>query len=214
MIFLLGICIGSFAKCLADRYPHYLIHARSRCCSCGHVLSAIDLFPILSFVLLKGRCRYCNAEIPISNIITEIVFGFLYPVLFIIPISFELRITTAILMPIFYLASAADIKHGEIPDLCSAVIVCTAILFSSYYVSTASIAAMLCIFCVRFGWLGAGDAKLIIAFTLFRGNGILAAMWSASLVCILFSVLIKNEKRRIPFAPFLCMGFMLCLLLS
>lgn len=213
MTFLIGICIGSFVQCLIDRYPHCMASARSRCPVCNHLLSYYDLFPVLSYCLLSGRCRYCNATIPGSSLCTEVFFGFFYLFLFSSSISFQQIMLIALLMPFFYLASAVDLKTGEIPDLCSAVLFCSALLFSSVHMPDACIASMICIFCVRFGWLGAGDAKLIAAFTFLSGSSIVFALWSASVFCILYSLFRKEKKRHIPFAPFLCLGFLLCLFL-
>lgn len=64
--FILGCCLGSFADCAAVRLVsgQSVLSGRSHCDSCGHVLGVLDLFPVLSWLLLKGKCRYCGAKIP------------------------------------------------------------------------------------------------------------------------------------------------------
>ena len=59
--FILGCCLGSFADCAAVRLVsgQSVLSGRSHCDSCGHVLGVLDLFPVLSWLLLKGKCRYC-----------------------------------------------------------------------------------------------------------------------------------------------------------
>ena len=69
----LGLCLGSFATALAWRLPRGVsmtAKARSACPSCGHDLSARDLVPLLSWIFLRGRCRYCRTPV-----------GFRYPLM-------------------------------------------------------------------------------------------------------------------------------------
>ena len=75
--FILGCCLGSFADCAAVRLVsgQSVLSGRSHCDSCGHVLGVLDLFPVLSWLLLKGKCRYCGAKIPPESFITELIAG-------------------------------------------------------------------------------------------------------------------------------------------
>ena len=75
--FILGCCLGSFADCMAVRLVsgQSVLSGRSHCDSCGHVLGVLDLFPVLSWLLLKGKCRYCGAKIPPESFITELIAG-------------------------------------------------------------------------------------------------------------------------------------------
>jgi leader peptidase (prepilin peptidase)/N-methyltransferase len=63
---LLGLSIGSFLNVCIDRLPagRSLAYPPSRCDSCGHPLAVRDLVPLLSYLFLRGRCRYCGARIP------------------------------------------------------------------------------------------------------------------------------------------------------
>ncbi|MBI2074532.1 MAG: prepilin peptidase [Candidatus Levybacteria bacterium] len=64
-LFILGISIGSFLNVLIDRMPRNesIVYKRSHCESCKKTLSWYDLIPFLSFIFLKGRCRYCNVSL-------------------------------------------------------------------------------------------------------------------------------------------------------
>lgn len=75
--FLLGCCLGSFSCCLASRLlsGESALSGRSHCDSCGHVLGAADLVPLLSWLILKGRCRYCGAKVPAECFFTELIAG-------------------------------------------------------------------------------------------------------------------------------------------
>ena len=63
---LLGAVFGSFLNCAAWRLGHgeSVLRGRSHCTACGHVLGAADLVPILSWLFLRGKCRYCGSRIP------------------------------------------------------------------------------------------------------------------------------------------------------
>jgi len=82
-IFFFGASIGSFLNVLIDRLPQdKKITGRSYCDHCRHQLALYDLIPILSFFLLKGRCRYCGKKIsfqyPLVELITGILFIFIF----------------------------------------------------------------------------------------------------------------------------------------
>ena len=71
----LGAVLGSFLDCAASRWaagdPHPF-RGRSRCGSCGHTLGARDLVPVFSFLLRRGRCRWCEEAIPARCLVSEL----------------------------------------------------------------------------------------------------------------------------------------------
>lgn len=77
--FVLGAVMGSFLNCAAFRISRgeSFIKGRSRCPSCGHELSALDLFPIFSWLFLGGKCRYCKAKVSVRYFLTELGFALL-----------------------------------------------------------------------------------------------------------------------------------------
>lgn len=78
-LFLLGLVWGSFCNVLIWRLPRGEdIGGRSRCPECGHTLSVLDLVPLLSYVFLGGRCRYCRAPISARYPLVEAVTGGLF----------------------------------------------------------------------------------------------------------------------------------------
>ena len=85
-IFLYGIVIGSFLNVVILRVPEgeSLITKRSHCTSCSHVLHWYDLFPLFSYVFLKGHCRYCGAKISAQYPIIEASNGILWVLMFLI----------------------------------------------------------------------------------------------------------------------------------
>ena len=83
-VFVFGIIIGSFLNVCIYRIPkeESIAYPPSHCGSCGHNLKVIDLVPIFSWLLLKGKCRYCGEKVskqyPIVEGATGLLFVFLY----------------------------------------------------------------------------------------------------------------------------------------
>ena len=117
-IFFVSACFGSFINVVIDRIisgKKMTMTERSHCCDCGHVLSFLDLIPILSYVLLRGKCRYCKAKFGISYLMVEILFAFMGLFLFFTyGLSVEFLLTF-ILFILLYIIFQVDLKIMEIP---------------------------------------------------------------------------------------------------
>ena len=151
LLFLLGLSVGSFLNVVIDRIPAgRSLGGRSHCESCQHQLGLIDLIPIVSFFLLKGRCRYCREKLSLQYPLIELATG----IIFVISVPLLLKqINTDLLNDINYLAGdyqpviigltvlclflvtflialfAIDLKYGVVPD----IIVWPAIILSFTY---------------------------------------------------------------------------------
>lgn len=89
----IGTILGSFAKALADRsLSNRSFFGRSYCPKCKKTLRWYDLFPILSYIFLKGKCRYCHKKIPAEYVLVEMMMGILIGFLFW-QSSFSLQVT-------------------------------------------------------------------------------------------------------------------------
>lgn len=77
---LCGLAVGSFLNVCIDRLPRgqSLLSPRSRCDACGTPLATRDLVPVASYLLLRGRCRYCQAPIPMRVPLVEIAAASLF----------------------------------------------------------------------------------------------------------------------------------------
>lgn len=80
IVFIIGTLIGSFCTLAVHRIPlkEDITHKRSYCPNCNHRLEFLDLIPVLSYVFLKGKCRYCKQKISPRYFIIEISFGIIY----------------------------------------------------------------------------------------------------------------------------------------
>ena len=80
IILVFGILIGSFLNVCIYRIPKHenITTTRSHCMNCGNVIKWYDLVPILSYILLRGKCRFCKAKLSIQYPIVELLNGLLY----------------------------------------------------------------------------------------------------------------------------------------
>ncbi len=96
--FFLGASLASFLKLVKDRFVRKhklgtsfwrsLCCGRSRCDECGHPLGAIDLIPVISFLLTGGRCRYCGAKLSRKYLYSELALGIIFVLASFFALSF------------------------------------------------------------------------------------------------------------------------------
>jgi prepilin signal peptidase PulO-like enzyme (type II secretory pathway) len=79
-LFILGLCLGSFINALTWRLHEKKdwVKAHSQCPRCGHSLAAIDLIPVISWLTLRGRCRYCGQPISKQYPLVEFLAGLVF----------------------------------------------------------------------------------------------------------------------------------------
>lgn len=102
LIFIIGSLIGSFTSLAIHRIPkkENIIYKRSYCPWCNHELKLIDLFPIFSFLFLRGKCRYCKNKIRKRYIILEIFSGIAF---LLFAMSFKINLLDLNIMRLVYL---------------------------------------------------------------------------------------------------------------
>ena len=81
--FVIGAAAGSTANAVIDRLPRHesWFRGRSHCDKCGHVLGLLDLIPLLSYLVLGGKCRYCRKKIANRNFGVELLLGLSFMVI-------------------------------------------------------------------------------------------------------------------------------------
>ena len=115
--FLLGACIGSFLNVVAYRYNTGMsLNGRSQCFTCSRQLKWFDMFPILSFLTFRGKCRTCKSKISWQYPLVELVTAILFLALFTfeglsIALFFDLIVFSLLIVMTVY-----DIRHKIIPD--------------------------------------------------------------------------------------------------
>ena len=117
IVFLYGIVIGSFLNVCILRIPlkENITSKRSHCWKCGHKLAWYDLFPLFSYIFLKGKCRYCGEHISVQYPIIEALNGVLWCLTFAI-VGFEWEaVFICLVISALIVITVVDWRTFEIP---------------------------------------------------------------------------------------------------
>lgn len=137
MAAILGLVMGSFLNCLAWRMTHgeSVLHGRSHCTSCGHVLAPIDLVPVLSWVTTRGRCRYCSEPVSVRYPLSEVLCAVIY-VSIVWRYGFTLEaLQFLVFASILFVLSLTDLDSYVIPNETIIAAICcrVAYLIASFF---------------------------------------------------------------------------------
>jgi prepilin signal peptidase PulO-like enzyme (type II secretory pathway) len=238
--FILGASIGSFTQVIATRLQVApIIKGRSKCLSCGEALRASDLIPIVSYFLLRGRCRYCKTPYGISAVIIEAIFGLTFVLLYHIILrdapTFLLSswwlVYYTVLFIVLGVMALYDRAHSFIPiSFLSTFLFLTCVMFGirltfSFSIETlvAPLVVALPFFLV---WLvtkgkgvGFGDVILFFGigafFGIYEGLAVfILSVWMGAVAGLYYKyVIAKNKKKAtaMPFVPFIVSAFLIVL---
>ena len=116
--FIIGLVFGSFFCCVGLRLStnKKFINDRSVCDSCGHTLAWYDLIPVFSYIILKGRCRYCHKKVSLLNPFIEVVTGILFALSYY-SFGFSLELVLSLcIVSLSMIIFASDLTYMIIPD--------------------------------------------------------------------------------------------------
>ena len=202
--FTVGACIASFLGLVIDRFPeNSIIRPRSHCDHCQQTLRTLDLIPILSQVLFRFRCRYCQSPLPYWYTLFEAWSSLLFLLCYqgILPIPHLLVLLGSCVLAIY------DFRSMEYPLLLWLVLHALCLFFTS---PTLLMGGFLCLGVLSAVYsigIGAGDFLLLATFSLtLSAVQVLLVMQGASLIGLLI-FLFKKEKDRIPFVPCLFLSY-------
>jgi len=222
-----GLAVGSFLNVVAARIPlkRSIVSPGSACPSCNTSLAWYDNVPLVSYAVLRGRCRHCGVSIswryPAVEAATALLiagcglkFGFSWD--FLVAASF-----CAVLVAI----SATDLERRIIPN--RIVLPATVVLFAAQTILDPSVewlaaglgaAAFFLIAALAYpGGMGMGDVKLALLLGVVLGRTVPVALLAGMLAALVpsFVLLAKHgragRKMTIPFGPFLSLGGVLAL---
>ena len=239
-IVLVGLCIASFIGSLSYRMQRgiSIVRPRSYCPECKKTLGILDLIPVISYLLLKGRCRYCGARIQIKYFIIEVLTPLFYFLLYIkIGISQSFFLYAYLFTVMLYL-SLLDIDTGRIGpwDIASVYVGDLALvwlLFSknsshplSYHlfgllIGVGLVAASFGIILIikQKVPMGAGDLMIIPAVSFYFGvREVIRVLIFGSATGVLISAVlvlsrIVKREHKFPMIPYLTAGVMIEVLL-
>jgi len=233
-IFMTGASFGSFLYCFAERYSLHesFMTGRSRCPVCGHVLGILDLIPVFSYILQKGRCRYCHQKIHIGYLLCEILCGSMFLLIFYVHGDLDINCFYVMSVACVLLClSMTDFLTYEIPDRFHLMLILL------WFIKNITIkkelpflpflfSRVICGFLISFFLLlltfflskvrnkemmGGGDIKLFFSVGLYLGfyNSVLclsfSCVWGLCFMLIL-------HRKAIPFGPCISLSFLLLLL--
>ena len=232
-LFIFGAFFGSFLNVVVDRLPRKetVIKGRSHCEVCKKELVWYDLIPLFSFLLLRGKCRYCHKKLslyyPIIEFSTAIMFAAMYlwvSEIYHLPFLVYHLIYYLIIISAFIVVFFEDLRFGVIPDKA----VFPVIILSLFYFLILSPQSLignllsavgtgtffLILFLVTKGkGMGFGDVKLSFLLGLILGfPRIVPALYLAFLTGAIFGLILilwrkkRSLKETIPFGPFLIIG--------
>ncbi len=235
IIMVYGLLIGSFLNVVIYRLPknESIVFPGSHCTICNHNLAWFDNIPVISYMLLKGKCRYCKTRISPKYPIIELLNSFFY-LLFYMKYGFNTNFFMySLIFSVLLAITLIDLIHQLIPDSLVAAIVVITILFRivGYYINSDSLNILdslsgslvagglfLLIVLISKGGMGGGDVTLISSLGFVLGlKGILVTIFISFIIGSIVSVLLlsfklKTRKDPIPFGPFIVIGFLITLL--
>ncbi len=228
VVFIFGLALGSFYNVLIYRLPRNIsvVFPSSHCPECKEPIRWYDNIPILSYLILRGRCRNCGARISLQYPLVELTSGLLAVLSYHRwGISYE-----ALFMYVFFSAllvlSLIDLKFFILPDVITLPGIGVGLLSSLLREDMTfleSLSGAVVGFLIPLGiyiyyvkvrkmeGLGFGDVKLLSMIGAFTGIfGVLSALFLGSLAGLIFALpyLVRNRNLQfaIPFGPFLSLG--------
>jgi len=229
-LFTVGVCFGSFVNCVVYRLNHNLspLRGRSICPKCKHQLAWSDNIPLLSFALLKGKCRYCHSPISWQYPIVELTAGTLALLIFNLQFPIYKLIFNLLIMYCLLAIFVSDLRYMTIPDKVVYPAIFLSLLYSLFFIrdsvflisglGTAGFFYFLVLVTKGRG-MGLGDVKLAGLMGLILGwPKIAVALFLAFLTgAVVGVILILLGKKRfgehIPFGPFLAGSTLITLFL-
>lgn len=224
LIAIFGLIIGSFLNVLIYRLPRNesIVWPGSHCTSCGHKLQPLDLVPVLSYVVLRGKCRYCGEKIAWRYTLVELLNAVGFVLVYQQSGMTLNSLAGCILTSVLIVVSFTDIDKGIIPDTITYPVALIGLIISIWTVGIKSSAIGMTVYAGVFflmalisrGGMGGGDVKLgavIGAFAGWPGAGL--AMIMASLLGGLWAVGLllsgkAGRKTAVKFGPFMALvGF-------
>ncbi len=239
LLVFLGLVLGSFVNALVWRLHEHRdwVNDRSECTHCHHKLSTLDLIPVVSYVALRGRCRYCHKKIedtPFTEVTLPLLFVASYlwwPIQFDAVGRFEFLLWLVFLVAFLALA-VYDLRWFLLPDKVVFPLIGLAVLqvlilmvwqhdWRLILGAFGGVLAVSGIFYLLFQlskgkWIGGGDVKLGVVLGILSGSVVdgFLLLFVASILGVLLALpaLLQgkaNRKTELPFGPLLIAGLII-----
>jgi leader peptidase (prepilin peptidase) / N-methyltransferase len=227
VVFWPALALGSFLNVVAARVPlrRSIVRPPSACMSCGQELHWYDNVPLLSYAFLRGRCRHCQAHIPLVYPAVELVTALLIAgCVLAFGLTFEALIA-AFFCAVLVAVSAIDLEHRIIPNrivlpATAIVLVANTLRDPSPQWTVGALAASGFLLAAALAYpagMGMGDVKLALLMGAALGKTVSVALMAGMLTALIPSFVLfarhgaKARKMGIPFGPFLAIGSIVAL---
>ena len=227
VVFAPGLALGSFLNVVAARVPlrRSIVRPPSACMSCNREIAWYDNVPLVSYFLLRGRCRHCEARIPFLYPAVELVTALL---LAGCVLTFGLTAEAAVaafFCAVLVAVSVIDLEHRIIPNrivlpATVVVLVANSVRDLSPEWALAALAGSGFLFAAAIAYpagMGMGDVKLALLMGAALGRTVSVALMVGMVAALVPSVVLlarhgaKARKMGIPFGPFLAIGSIVAL---
>lgn len=226
-IILLGLFLGSFYNVVGLRIPanQSIVAPRSACPKCKHTLGPLELIPVLSYLIQRGKCRVCRTGISPLYPIMELLTGLLFLAApLIIGWTHELWIAWT-LISLLVIITVSDLAYMLIPNkillffaglfLVERIFLPLTPWWDSLLGAAIGFTLLLLIAVISKGGMGGGDIKLYALIGFVTGTKVLllsfflATLLGALVGIIGIAIKIVERKKPIPFGPFIAVGTLL-----
>jgi leader peptidase (prepilin peptidase)/N-methyltransferase len=227
LVFAPGLAIGSFLNVIAARVPlrRSIVRPGSACMSCSAPIAWYDNIPLVSFLVLRGRCRHCGTRIGLLYPAVELMSALLVSGC-VLAFGLTLRAAIAAFFCCVLVAiSAVDLEHRIVPD--RIVLPATVLVLVAQTLRAPSFEWFLCAFGASLflflavvaypAGMGMGDVKLALLMGAALGKLVAVALMLGMVVALLPGLYLlarhgqAARKMGIPFAPFLALGSIVAL---
>lgn len=209
-VFIFGSVIGSFLNVVIYRTPlkQSIITEPSHCFTCGNRLKWYDMFPIFSWLILRGKCRFCGARISPRYMIMEALCAVSYLGAYLVyGFSWEFAVA-CILFAVLIVLSGIDIDHFEIPYWCSITV--SVLGIASFFIPWGSamtapwyerlicfgVVAVMFIILVLVGGMGGGDLQLMLGASLLLGKRVFPALFIGIVLGAVYGITKKIRDHK------------------
>ena len=231
VFFILGTIFGSFFNVVGYRLPlkESIVNPPSHCPKCNHKLTPMELIPIISYIIQKGKCKHCHNKISPFYLVFELVTGLLFSITYLV-----YGLTPDIIIPLTFISmliiiTISDYNHMIINDsvlvFFAVVLSIEIIIINGPETIVQCFINMILAFFTMWGIkklgdfifkresMGGGDIKLLGVFGLVLGYPMaILSIFLGSIVGLPIALLTMNNSRVIPFGPFLAVGALIIVL--
>lgn len=229
-IIILGLLLGSFFNVCIFRIPRgeSIAFPPSHCTSCNNKIKGYDLIPVISYILLKGKCRYCGEKISLRYPAVEIVTAVLF---YLVYLNYGLTFFTIkfiVLVSLLMVIGMIDFDTTDVyfSTTITGIVCGIGFIIAGYFmnlgviefilggVAAGGFIAVIILITRGMGW---GDAEICFMCGLFLGLKLSIVMLFLSFIIggiigiALIALKIKNRKDYIPFGPFIAISSLLTL---